>query len=79
MTSTLKLQTAKSVADELLKEMLFLDLGRRTAAGSSEARTLAVEQVKIVDTEGSLRVVYPSKTDLAFETALGGHILVKRP
>jgi phenylalanyl-tRNA synthetase beta subunit len=78
VTSGLKLQTAKSVADELLKEMLLLDLGKKVGE-SSLARSLQVEQVKIVDVEGNLRVVYPSKTDLAFETTTAGKIFVKRP
>lgn len=38
-------------------------------AGSSgkNAKTLVVEQVKIVDAEGGLKVLYPSRTDLNSE------------
>lgn len=43
---------------------------------ASSSRTLNVEQVKIVDEDGNLKVVYPSKTDLVFSDK---RIAVKRP
>jgi hypothetical protein len=34
------------------------------ASASAGIKTLTVEQVKVTDEEGNLRVVYPSRTDL---------------
>jgi hypothetical protein len=86
-------QTAKDVADAVIKEMLQLGLGRakkevqQDSSSSSEdddddatpvtpMKRLQVEQVKVVGTEGSLKVVYPSKTDLPYAQSMG--IEVKR-
>jgi hypothetical protein len=33
----------------------------------SAYHTLTVQQVRVVDKEGNLKVVYPSRTDLVFE------------
>lgn len=72
VTSNTKLATAKLVCDAVLKEMLELGLG----GGEEGKRSLMVEQVKVLDEEGSLKVVYPSKTDLIFDTK---NICVERP
>ncbi len=37
-----------------------------TGASKPKARCLRVEQVRVEDAEGNLRVLYPSKTDLTF-------------
>ncbi|KAJ8386882.1 hypothetical protein AAFF_G00165830 [Aldrovandia affinis] len=39
------------------------------AAGEMTSSELVVQQVRIVDTEGNLKVVYPSKTDLVSDVA----------
>lgn len=62
----------KKVMDALLAESLQLGLGNEEAlseAGSTgddgaTTHRLQVEKVKVVDKDGNLRVVYPSKTDL---------------
>jgi len=72
VTSNTKLAAAKLACDAVLKEMLELGLG----GGEEGKRTLVVEQVKVLDEEGSLKVVYPSKTDLIFEAK---NICVERP
>ncbi|KAG0410960.1 hypothetical protein HPB47_011901 [Ixodes persulcatus] len=58
----------KKVMDALLTESLRLGLGDEEVhqdEGSGEViHRMAVEKVKVVDREGNLRVVYPSKTDL---------------
>lgn len=64
VTSSVKLATAKTVCDALLKDMLQMGLGQETPEGQ---RSLQVEQVRIEDTQGNLKVIYPSKTDLTFE------------
>ena len=77
VTSSEKLADAKIVADELLKEMLNADLGKKKTEDSpEEAKSLTVEQVKIEDSDGHHKVTYPSKTDLAFESAT---LVIKRP
>jgi len=69
VTSTLTLDTCKKVLDEMLKMMLEMGLGEGSGAAGGdgpllEGQTLTVEQVKIVDTEGIMKVVYPSRQDL---------------
>ncbi|GFR13183.1 hypothetical protein TNCT_492731 [Trichonephila clavata] len=74
------LSTCKKVMDALLVEMLKLGLGNldnqssNDEEGDSQTNQLTVQQVKIVDEEGQLKVVYPSRTDIQTEG-----ILVKRP
>ncbi len=73
VTSGAKLQTAKSVADALLVEMLDAGLGKAPSV-------LVVEQMKLVDAEGNMKVVYPSKTDLNCEAfPASKKIDVRRP
>lgn len=71
VTSNVKLATAKMVADQLLMEMLKLGLGEGEeevkGVAEGELKQLKVEQMKIVDEDGNLKVIYPSKTDLVFE------------
>lgn len=71
VTSTLTLDTCKKVLDEMLKMMLEMGLGTGGQASAAsgdglllEGQKLIVEQVKIVDPEGTMKVVYPSRTDL---------------
>lgn len=45
------------------------------SAGNDGQCSLLVEQVRVLDLEGSLKVVYPSKTDL---TTLPPHMTVVR-
>ena len=45
------------------------------SAGRGGHRPLLVEQVRVVDEEGRLKVVYPSKTDLGLP---GAHVTVLR-
>ena len=76
VTSSSKLAVAKSVADALVQEMLKAELGKKGEEVSPDAKVLVVEQVKIVDSDGHHKVTYPSRTDLAFETAT---LLITRP
>lgn len=61
----------KKVMDALLGESLQLGLGSEdpvptdpASVGEGTCLKLQVEKVKVVDKDGNLRVVYPSKTDL---------------
>merc|ERR1712025_77655 len=75
VTSTITLDTCKKVLDEMLKLMLEMGLGSGGTAPASasgdglllEGQKLVVEQVKILDPEGTMKVVYPSRTDLQGE------------
>lgn len=78
VTSGKKLQVAKTVADQIIQDSLLL-LGRDEDT-TPDLSTLAIEQVKVVDRQGNLKVVYPSKTDLLFSsTSVGGDVRVIRP
>lgn len=77
VTSAVSLQTCKDVMDALILKMC--ELNKFTAehaeeAGSDEeghtlsespAHELTVQQVRTLDPDGGLKVVYPSKTDLS--------------
>eukprot|EP00088_Acartia_fossae_P018279 TRINITY_DN2054_c0_g1_i1.p1 TRINITY_DN2054_c0_g1~~TRINITY_DN2054_c0_g1_i1.p1 ORF type:complete len:135 (-),score=27.34 TRINITY_DN2054_c0_g1_i1:175-579(-) len=67
VTSSTKLADVKTVADTLLREMLESGLCKKSADDPS--CVLHVHQGRVVDHEGSLRVTYPSKTDLTFQNA----------
>ncbi|XP_033825434.1 leucine-rich repeat-containing protein 47 [Periophthalmus magnuspinnatus] len=76
VTSATSLQTCKDIMDTLILKMC--ELNRFTSEHAEEAGTdgeipapsnnstseLTVQQVRTVDPDGSLKVVYPSKTDL---------------
>ncbi|XP_068623611.1 leucine-rich repeat-containing protein 47-like [Battus philenor] len=74
VTSHASLAACKTVMDKLLQECLLLGIGDEPT-GSNDFHTLTVQQVKIVDTEGNLKSVYPSRTDCVFD---GSNIKVYR-
>lgn len=63
VTSHASLAACKLVMDRLLQECLLLGIGQSTDGYHS----LTVQQVKVVDTEGNLKNVYPSRTDCVYE------------
>lgn len=75
VTGDSSLDLCKNIMDTLLQRMLELGLGDSDSAGDTQGdiKRLTVEQVRIIDTRGQLRVVYPSRTDLqsdAFATVI---------
>ncbi|XP_054712764.1 leucine-rich repeat-containing protein 47-like [Uloborus diversus] len=67
------LSTCKKVMDTLLVEMLKLGLGdknQKEIDDDTQKNTLSVQQIKVVDEEGQLKVVYPSRTDIQFDGIL---------
>jgi len=73
VTSGTKLTSAKAAADSLLFEMLSAGLGEAPSV-------LVVEQMKLLDSSGNTKVVYPSKTDLATDALPAGRqIAIRRP
>lgn len=62
----------RRVLDALLRETLLLGISSSEPPSDgttlqSAHHTLTVQQVRVVDKEGNLKVVYPSRTDLNFE------------
>ncbi|CAH1779638.1 unnamed protein product [Owenia fusiformis] len=76
VTSSTDMHICKKVLDELLKGMLEMGCGNPPKDGATGAtaqdgdqevpKQLTVEQVRVLDTEGHLKVVYPSRTDLNY-------------
>lgn len=72
VTSATSQGVCRRVLDTLLREMLLLGINRSESPSEgttlqSVYHTLTVQQVRVVDKEGNLKVVYPSRTDLSFE------------
>ncbi|KAL7292807.1 hypothetical protein TKK_0013633 [Trichogramma kaykai] len=68
VTSAMNQQTCKKVLDELLREMVVQGLGCQNQNDDQDKyHELLVEQVKIVDLEGNMKSVYPSRTDVQYE------------
>lgn len=53
--------------DELLKELITQGLCTSTENSNQSGHNLEVEQVKVVDMEGNLKHIYPSRVDLNFD------------
>ncbi|XP_011498436.1 PREDICTED: leucine-rich repeat-containing protein 47-like [Ceratosolen solmsi marchali] len=66
VTSALNQQICKKVLDEFLRELLIQGLGCESNS-ENKFNELTVEQVKIVDIEGNMKSVYPSRTDAIYE------------
>ncbi|KAJ8711250.1 hypothetical protein PYW07_008492 [Mythimna separata] len=73
VTSHTSLGACKTVMNKLLQECLLLGIGPQEPGAAYH--TLTVQQVKVVDLEGNLKNVYPSRTDCVFE---GSNIKVVR-
>lgn len=65
VTSSSSLSKAKEVADTLLLAILQNGLSSRSTEGGEAA--VVVQQVRVEDEDGGLRVLYPSHTDLTFQ------------
>ena len=67
VTSPISYQTCRNVLDQVLKEIITLGFGCPSEKESvSDFHNLVVEQVKIVDIEGNMKLLYPSRADLNF-------------
>ncbi|KAJ2942776.1 hypothetical protein O0L34_g14964 [Tuta absoluta] len=65
VTSHASLGACKTIMSKLLQECLMLGIGDDQPDDSFH--TLTVQQVKIVDLEGNLKSVFPSRTDCVYE------------
>ena len=78
VTSPTDLATCKSVMDNLICKMLEAELCSKaegetvastvTCASSHGKLQLVIEQVRVVNSDGQLKVVYPSRVDLQLES-----------
>ena len=78
VTSPTDLATCKSVMDSLICKMLEAGLCSKvdgetaasavTCTSSQEKLELVIEQVRVVNSDGQLKVVYPSRVDLQQES-----------
>ncbi|KAL4710100.1 hypothetical protein ACJJTC_016502 [Scirpophaga incertulas] len=64
VTSQASLGACKAAASRLLQDTLLLGVGSPPGA---DRHSLSVQQMKVVDVEGNLKSVYPSRTDCVFE------------
>ena len=73
MTSSTDLATCKGVMDALIVSMVELGMSNTQRANQEEAEAtnqrgpLVVQQVRVVEEDGGLRVLYPARTDLDIE------------
>ncbi|KAJ0173325.1 hypothetical protein K1T71_011501 [Dendrolimus kikuchii] len=67
VTSQCSLGSCKTVMDKVLEEFLMLGIGDDPGKAEGSSHTLTVQQVKVVDLEGNLKNVYPSRTDCVYE------------
>ncbi|CAH0402886.1 unnamed protein product [Chilo suppressalis] len=67
VTSHASLGSCKTVMNKLLHECLLLGIGDNPDEPDAAYHTLTVQQMKVVDLEGNLKSVYPSRTDCVFE------------
>ena len=69
VTSPIDLATCKSVMEKLISKLLEAGL-HSTPTGDcagEEGQLLLIEQVRVVNSDGQLKVVYPSRIDLQFD------------
>ncbi|KOX76349.1 Leucine-rich repeat-containing protein 47 [Melipona quadrifasciata] len=67
VTSAASYQICRNVLDQFLKEIITLGLGCLSEQeNASTYNKLVVEQVKVVDMEGNMKLLYPSRVDLNF-------------
>ncbi|CAL7944431.1 unnamed protein product [Xylocopa violacea] len=70
VTSATSYHICRNVLDQFLKELVTLGFVSSPQEETSNYHNLVVEQVKIVDIEGNMKLLYPSRADLNFEENL---------
>ncbi|XP_078052331.1 leucine-rich repeat-containing protein 47 [Augochlora pura] len=71
VTSVISYHVCRNVLDQLLKEIVTLGFGCTVEEKDNENyHNLLVEQVKVVDLDGNMKLVYPSRADLNFKDNL---------
>ncbi|KZC10612.1 Leucine-rich repeat-containing protein 47 [Dufourea novaeangliae] len=68
VTSATSYQVCRNVLDQFLKELVTLGFGCPSEEeNTTNYHNLVVEQIKVVDMEGNMKLLYPSRADLNFE------------
>lgn len=74
VTSSLNQTTCRKVMDAFLLETLNMGVGGRADGNDQEVNNrlgtyhkLQIQQMRVVDLEGKMKVIYPSKVDLFYE------------
>ncbi|KAI4487744.1 hypothetical protein M0802_011849 [Mischocyttarus mexicanus] len=68
VTSATSYQVCRNVLDQFLKELIISGIGCEPSDNENNLyHNLRIEQVKIIDTDGNLKLVYPSRADLNFK------------
>ncbi|XP_011164226.2 leucine-rich repeat-containing protein 47 [Solenopsis invicta] len=72
VTSSLSFTICRNVLDQFLKELIVSGLADSAESKDTDNKcnSLTVQQVKIVDTQGNLKLVYPSRADLSLSEQL---------
>ncbi|GLV37019.1 Phenylalanyl-tRNA synthetase beta-subunit [Carabus blaptoides fortunei] len=68
VTSATSQDVCRKVLDALLRETLLLGVGR--TAEDTTHHSLTIQRVKILDPEGNMKAVYPSRADLCLEPSI---------
>lgn len=67
VTSPIDLATCKSVMEKLIRKLLEAGLHSTGDCAAEGKQVLLIEQVRVVNSDGQLKVVYPSRIDLQFD------------
>lgn len=68
VTSATSYQVCRNVLDQFLKELVTTGIGCTPSDNENNLYySLQIEQVKVVDIDGNLKLVYPSRADLNFK------------
>lgn len=74
VTSSLNQTTCRKVMDAFLLETLNMGVGGRADGDDQQVNNrlgthhkLQIQQMRVVDLEGKMKVIYPSKVDLFYE------------
>ncbi|TGZ54122.1 Leucine-rich repeat-containing protein 47 [Temnothorax longispinosus] len=72
VTSALSFTICRNVLDQFLKDLIVSGLAESAEPKDTDNKynNLIVQQVKVVDAEGNLKLVYPSRADLNFSEQL---------
>ncbi|XP_003705780.1 leucine-rich repeat-containing protein 47 [Megachile rotundata] len=71
VTSATSYHVCRNILDQFLKELVIQGFGCPSdQETTSTYHNLVVEQVKVVDMEGNMKLIYPSRADLNFEENL---------
>ncbi|XP_011632700.1 leucine-rich repeat-containing protein 47-like [Pogonomyrmex barbatus] len=74
VTSATSFTVCRNVLDEFLKELIVSGVTDSTELKDTDDKlnNLIVQQIRVVDTQGNLKIIYPSRSDLNFNEKLIG-------